>query len=514
MRRRIVAALLALAVASCGPFGRRRPPAGAPGPAARPATPSIDSIRAIARGDSAAGHIPLPAIDTSLRRPGGGPPPEKPGERCILDLENTDSTRSQFIKDPVTQRYTGYIGGGVVGHCRGQDIRVTSDSAESYDQSQLYYLIGTVKYREKRVALDADRLSYYRAEERLVAEGNVRAVMQDSSTMTGPRAEYLRAVRGVRPLSRMNANGRPTLQFFERDSLGRRRGDPVVLVADNIIGEGDSLFTAWGRVTLDRSDISARGDSARLDNARQFSRLMKGPVIESKGSQPFTLRGRVVDLYGQSQQLDRVVAIDSANVVNQDIDLQADTIDLRMRTNKLQRAFAFGTGGAAATSAERNIFADSLDVLMPDQHLRELHAIRNAFAESDPDTLRIQTRERDWLRGDTILAHFDTLAAGDTTTRPRIHDLVASGSASSYYQVPNNQGDKSRPGVNYVRGRQILVDFADREVQTVTVVDQASGIYLEPRLDTLPAKPGPKPRRPAAKRPGTRPAPPTRPRRP
>ncbi|MEP7381938.1 MAG: LptA/OstA family protein [Gemmatimonadota bacterium] len=445
--------------------------------------------------------IPPIVVDSITSRPAGTPaesvfvantaPPqaaEKAAERCLLDV---DGDRSQFIKDPISEKYTSYFGGGVVGHCREQDITITADSAEFYDQNQLYYLLGNVKYREKRVNLDADKLTYFRAEERLLAEGNVVVVMSDSSTMTGPRAEYFRAVRGVRPRQRIVATMRPTLKLYEADSIGTRRGEPVILVADQINGEGDSLFVAWGKVELDRTDILARGDSAILDNARQFSRLMKQPYVESKGNDKFTLRGREIDMFARNKQVERVLSKDSAVAVNQDLTLASDTIDLRVKGNQLQRAYAFGPGAASAVSKERTIIADSLDVRMPGQKLREMYAVRNAYAETDPDSTKIKSTERDWLRGDTIVARFDSIPAADTSTRPRIRDLLASGSASSFYQVANNKGE-DRPGMNYVRGREIVVDFSSQVVQTVTVVDSAAGIFLEAVPDSvanLPTKP-------------------------
>lgn len=479
-RHVVLGAAVLLALAGCGRAGRR--PA-APPPAAGPAMP----------GDS----IPAIIFDSITPRIAGAPPEsafvpakpaaraaERPAERCLLEI---DGDRSQFIKDPITQKYTSYFGGGFTGRCPRQGITIIADSAEFYDQNQLYFLIGRVKYTERRVTLDADRLTYFRAEERLLAEGNVVAVMSDSSRMTGPRAEYFRAVRGVRLRSRMVATMRPTLTLYETDSTGARRtSEPVVLVADNIVGEGDSLFTAWGRVELDRSDLRARGDSASLDNVRQVSRLMKSPFLESKGKDAFTLRGLVIDLYGRNRAVERVVSRDSAVAVSADLTLAADTIDLRVRDNQLQRAFAFGPGAASAVARDRTIIADSLDVRMPGQRIRELHAVRNAYAESDPDSTKVRSAERDWLRGDTIVARFDSLPSADSAARPRIRDLLASGAAQSYYQVPNNKG-VDKPGINYVRGRQIVVDFHEQEVRTVTVIDSAAGIFLEAIPDSIAA---------------------------
>jgi hypothetical protein len=253
----------------------------------------------------------------------------------------------------------------------------------------------------------------------------------------------------------------------------------VTLVADQIVGENDSLFFASRRVVLTRTDLVARSDSGFVDNGREYARLMLGPVIESKSSEPFTLSGKAIDIYARNRQAERVVAQDSGMAVSKDLTLRADTIDLRVNQQKLQRAFAFGRR-AHATTPERDIYADSLHVVMPNQRIREFFAIDAAYAESDPDTTKIVSDERDWLRGDTIHAVFDSLPPTDTTSRPEVRNLVASGNASSYFQVASDSAQKGAPAINYVRGRLIEVEFAKGEAQIVRVIDQATGVYVEP----------------------------------
>jgi hypothetical protein len=129
---------------------------------------------------------------------------------------------------------------------------------------------------------------------------------------------------------------------------------------------------------------------------------------------------------------------------------------------------------------------------MPGQQIREVHAVGSAYAESAPDSTKIRSRERDWLRGDTILALFDTLAQrADTSGQPPIRSLVARGNAQSYYQLAPGDSSTTRPAISYNRGRVIAVDFANREVQSVTIRGKVSGIYLEPgapRADATPAR--------------------------
>ena len=235
---------------------------------------------------------------------------------------------------------------------------------------------------------------------------------------------------------------------------------------------------------------------------------MREPMVKGLGKEPFTLTGGVIDVYSKNRQLDRVVATPSGHALSKDLELVADTIDLRIQGNQLQRAMAWGKGRARAVSPDREIIADSIDAVMPGQRIREVRALRKAYAESNPDSGVVST-QRDWMRGDTIVARFDTLVGADTARRPRIREIVAEGNASSFYQMKNSKGPQTQPSINYVRGRIIDIIFEDRQVSTVTVTEKATGVLIEPAADSAAAaKPGTapaqaKPKTPA-KPPGVR----------
>jgi hypothetical protein len=406
------------------------------------------------------------------------------GRRCNWDYTGE---RSFSAKDPVTTKYNTFLAGGVLFTCRGQDITIRADSAELYDPSGLYLLIGNVRYQEPRITIDAARATYTLIDEKLVAEQNVHARSTNGSEMRGPRAIYYRAVAGVRDVSRMDADGRPLFTFIEVDSMGRK-SDPVTLLALRVTSIGDSLFHAGGQVEITRPDMIALADSAFMNNELEFARLMQNPRIVSRGERPFNLAGRVIDLFSRDEKLERVIAVDSAHARSDDLDLVSDTIDLRVEEEELSRAIAWGPSRALATTPERTIEADSLDIYMPGQRLRDVHAIGRAYAETIPDTLKLQSDERDWLRGDTLVASFDSVATADTSKSPPLRELFAVGNAASYYQVPSGDGPSAPPSLNYVRGTSITVTFGNGDVQTVTVHEQAAGMFLEPVADTSAAR--------------------------
>ena len=441
------------------------------------------SPRALLRGSLLAA-----ALAVGVRGSAGA---QAPGRRCELEVQPArDQTQIAVSTLPNGARQI-YVGQGFVGVCAGQDIRLRADSAEYYEAQGVLYLIGNVHYTEPRAKVDSRRMTYFRNDERLIAEGDVVATLPSGTTMRGPQAEYFRAVANLRPNTRLVANGRPRFEIIETDSTGKR-APPVTLVANQVITEAESLFYASGKVEIDRTDVSARADSAFMDRGREFARLMRGPSIAGKGERPFTLKGGTIDLFSRQRQLERVLSMREANAISEDMDLKSDTIDMRLFDRMLERAFAWGKSRARVTSPTRDIVADSLDISMPRQRVREVRAIGGAFAQTDPDSTKVRSSERDWLRGDTITASFDSATAADTSRRPRIRALVANGGASSLYQIAAQSGPATPPSINYVRGRVINVGFRSEGVDRVTVVDSAAGLYLEATPDTGTATAAPR----------------------
>ena len=417
---------------------------------------------------------------------------------CDLEFPPGTGTRANVVTDATGNRIT-YLGGGIVARCIGQGNRLTADSAEQYESERRLFLVGNVHYTEPRATVTSHTMTYYQNDDHLHAEGDVVAVQSNGSTLRGPIADYYRSTP-QRPLTRMFAPGRPTVTLVQKDTSGRGKPpDTAHVVANTITMEGDSLVYASGQVQITRPDMLATGDSAFMDSGRDFARLMREPSVLGKGTRAFTLTGGVIDVYSRNRQVERVVATPKGHALSKDLELVADSIDMRMQNNQLQRAIAWGTGRAHAVSPDREIIADSIDAIMPGQRVREVRALRNAYAESNPDSGVVST-QRDWMSGDTIVAHFDSLVGADTSSKPRIREIVAEGSARSFYQMKNSKGPQTEPTVNYVRGRIIDIIFETGKVATVTVTDKATGVLIEPAAASNDQKPGvaPKQTKPSA----------------
>ena len=421
------------------------------------------------------------------------------GARCgriELVLDPGSRTRYEVVQLPTQVIYAG---GGIVMVCRGEGIRLVADSAEYYQATELIYLFGNVRYTERGTSVTANRITYWKNDERILAEGNVVARLENGTRLTGPRADYFRAVPGIRPRAQLRAPDRPRITLVQADTTNAgvtpsrtprpptqpapsgRPADTTIVDANTVFMDGDSLIYASGKVIVTRLDVVATSDSLFLDRATERARFLGNPIITGSGERPFRLTGTVIDLFSRDRRLERVLSRVNAKVVSEDLELASDTIDMRLADNRLERAYAWGTSRARAVSTAQDMTADSIEIIMPAQRLREVRAIGKALAESEPDSLKMDSDERDWIRGDTIIALFDSIPLADTTSKPRIQELRARVMASSFYQIPPDDSTSRCPNINFARGDEIRVLFDSQSVRRVSVTDSvnADGVYLE-----------------------------------
>jgi len=394
-----------------------------------------------------------------------------------------------------------FWGGNVEIRCPQRNIVLRGDSAEHYpDHDQL---VGHASADEPRFHVTSDFLNYFPNDERVVAAGNVHAKTASGSTLVGPQAEYKRIIPKIRPREQMSAVARPTITVVQRDSTGKL-APPLTVISDHVFMDGDSLIYGGGRVEITRpadnlkdTALTATGDSAFIDQGKETMRLMRNPKVVGKRDHPFTLTGTLIDLYSTNKKLTRVLSRANAKAVSDSMTLTSDTIDLRVKNDLLDHAFAWSlVNRAKVVSPSQNMIADSLDVTMPAQRIQRVRALRRAFAQGRPDTTKYKIAApdtTDWLRGDTIVAHFDTTARAprDTSKAPRIQELVARGNASSLYHVAPSDTNEHRASLSYVTARDITIAFNDsNKVATVTTVDSVTGVFIEAKADTTPRPKG------------------------
>lgn len=405
---------------------------------------------------------------------------------------NFESNGSLHVDSIPGVGQVAYAGGGVRIVCPARKITITGDSAERLaDHDQV---IGHAVYDEPRLHVTSDFLTYFQADERVVAVANVHAKLPNGSTLDGPQAEFRRAVPRVRPRQQVLAIARPTITIIEKDSTGKTL-DPTKVVANTVFMDGDSLIYGGGQVVITRTDINSTSDSAFIDQTHETMHFIRNPVLHGKRDHPFTLTGDLIDAFWHDRKLTQILSRANAKAVSDSMTLTSDTLDLRVKNDQLDHAYAWGKKQQSrVVSPSQNMTADSLDVFMPGQRIQLVRALNRAFASGKPDTTKFiveQPDTTDWLKGDTIVAHFDSLPARDTTKNPAVKEITASGHASSLYHLaPSDSGEK-RAAMNYILARRINIAFDSlHKVALVTTVDSVAGVYVEPRPDSTARRQG------------------------
>ncbi len=386
-----------------------------------------------------------------------------------------------------------FAGGGVLAHCEGTTSTLAADSVAWFAGVGRFDMIGQknpVHIRDTAITLDATTAAYFLHQERLDAHKNVVAVNRNTgSVLRGPNLTYYRAATGIRDTLEMYATGRPTIEYrTTADS-----GEPYLIVADRVRFKGNDRMWGGGRVTIDRSDVVARGDSLQLDQAVGFGVLLGKPGVEGKGPRPYTLTGTRIELGLQGRDIRLVKALGDGVATGSDWRLTADTIHLHLDRKKLQQAFAWGPKDsvhARAVSTLHTIRADSLALDLPDEVLTEARAFGRAYSTSKKDSTK--TTEINWIAGDSLTARWAQVADSGGAPRSKLHQLVARGAARSFTHLDSGRDSTTGPSLNYSRGAVIDIILAGDKVDRVTVTGRADGVQLEPRppaADTTKAAP-------------------------
>jgi hypothetical protein len=389
-------------------------------------------------------------------------------QQCTVVFDSVGTfTQATFSGGGQRQRFWD----GVFAHCANQpNTKMRADSVEWYSQRGRVDLFGAVRFEDSTVTLDADRAAYFLATERLEAYGDVRLVNRSSgSVLTGPNLIYDRPVPGLRSESRMEATGRPTIEYRTAPDTV----EPYVIVGNRVLMRGNDAAWVAGAVTIDRSDFHAVGDSAELQLNRGHGTLVGHAHVEGADSAGYSISGREIGFRFEDSQLHWVQARALAEAESAAWRIVADTLEFSLVEDQIQSGLAWGDSiRPSAVSEDHTITADSLAIDTPNQLLREVRAFGMARATSVRDSVDTGS---DWVAGDTVIAAFDTLGTGERS----MTSLEARGQAQAFYRIfdPVLAGD---PDINYSRGITIVARFGAFGVEQVDVFGQADGIHLVP----------------------------------
>lgn len=314
---------------------------------------------------------------------------------------------------------------------------------------------------------------------------------------------------------------------------------PYEIQARRLFLEGSRYFRAVGGVTVVRDSVNAEADSLEYDETLGALFLARDARMQTGA---YDLSASTIRLDIPQDDIRGVLARDEAVLEGESLWLLAPAIHLLLSQGRVQRLSAMRGPEADSAAAEEEeapeesrpprrplppeirerglegfpkrphalaedflLWADSLEVLAPDETLDEVWAMGNARGESmtrdslntpdTPDLIR-----RDWLEGDTIVAIFvpnaDTAqgtggAAADSASY-RLDRLIARVGARSLYRMAptdsaqvGEEGEEEAEGeermaIHYVTGDEITIVMNQGEVERMEVSGDTHGIHLEP----------------------------------
>src|SRR5215208_3501800 len=393
--------------------------------------------------------------------------------RCVFQITNVDR-QGAVIESPQGTNY--FAGGNVQLRCKGSQVTMQSDSVAAYGGTVVHF-IGNVKYRDSTLTMDADNGTYYKNGEKWEARGRVSTNnLRNGSKLTGPALDYYRVVKGVRDTLEMYSTGRPRIEYATADPTAKP-GEPYIIIADRVRLKGSDRLWAGGKVTIDRSDFAARGDSLRLDTGKGSDGTLIGgnPVMRGLGRDSFSVAGRRLDLKLDQREVTYVTAKGSGHAISKEWDLVADTIGLDLNNRRLEQTLAWGDSARPyANSPAYAMRADSLALDTPGQQLKEVRGFGTAWLGGAIDGA---SKQRDWMRGDTVVAQFvQRDSAG--TRQAALSRIVARKGAQSYHIDPSPKHPE-RPSINYARGDVIVMTMkqgARTGVDRVDIRGQVDGV--------------------------------------
>ena len=412
-------------------------------------------------------------------------PLEAQAGRCVFQITNVDR-QGAVVETPQGTNY--FAGGNVKLSCKGSQVTMQSDSVAAYGGTVVHF-IGNVKYRDSTLTMDADKGTYYKNGEKWEARGRVSTNnLRTGSKLNGPALDYYRVVDGVRDTLVMYSTGRPRIEYASADPSAKP-AEPYIIVADRVRLKGNERLWAGGKVTIDRSDFAARGDSLRLDTGKGSDGTLVGgsPIMRGLGRDSFSLTGKRLDLRLSGRELTYVIAKGNGHAVSKEWDLVADTIGLDIKARKLEQTLAWGDSTRPyATSPAYAMRADSLALDTPGQQLKEVRGFGTAWLGG---TIDPRTKQRDWMKGDTVVAQFVQRDSAGTRSAALSRIVARKGAQSFHLDASPRFPD--RPSINYARGDVIVMTMkrgAQSGVDRVDVKGLQDGIQLEasdaPRADS------------------------------
>lgn len=313
-------------------------------------------------------------------------------------IDHADELRRVAEGDSITY----FLEGAVRAH-RGP-IQMRSDQATIFRLSRVADFQRNVHFWDATTEIYADHLLYYEVTNQALATGSVQVIDRRSGSQVAADTVLYDRARDL-----ITAQPRPHGIVLPQDTTGQE--DPFHVWADLMVFHNDSTGTemdGMGRVLIERTDLTAVGDSLHYDERESRVALRKEPRVETLATY---LTADRIDVLLEDNRIDALVARDRARAVDKTDSLPP----------AVPAAFNNVSDHSFLEGDSLNIeFADGeIDWLVAQGRARSL----NYALESEPGP--IETWSINYLLGERLELNF----RGDTLSR-----VIASGGHRGVYR--------------------------------------------------------------------------------
>ena len=342
-------------------------------------------------------------------RPSGPSEPTR-GERSeSIELLNADFSELRMEKDNVMLNLIGNV------KFKHGEINLESKRAVWYRTAGQVVFIDSVKVEDPDQTLWADRVTYYKNSQKVVADGNVTLLSKKENAMiSGGHGEYDRTTKFV------SFSQAPTL------ILKPNKGDSTVTITSQSMKYhvDQKVGIAQNDVVITKGTIRAKCDSATLLN-NENKIILEGKAEAEKERD--RLSGERMEIYLRDEKVERIEVFGNAKASHLE---GSDSLNQLTSYGSLAKA----SGKESFLSSKKMVF------LLEDEKLKEVEASGNATSIYYPSPKSGSISEKS-ISGDKNEASGDTIdlfLSGD-----RIRRVLIEGGAMGTYSFAKEKTQDS-----------------------------------------------------------------------
>jgi hypothetical protein len=365
-------------------------------------------------------------------------------------------------------------------------------------------LTGNVLFDDPEKSIRTRILQYEERTGQVITVGHTVVIDRKAgSILVAPNGlTYWKEKPPERPEPRIQVlTGRPRLTVIEAAKPGQT-ADTTRIDADRLEITGQKHLRGWGRVAIKRGKLNANGEETIFNDSLGIMDLWGIARIKSES---YDVQGDSIHSEMEGDLFKEVRVFRNARIDDKDMHVRGDRLRIAFDSGTVQRLIALGSkvlrevpldsALASATTPTFHMRGDSIDAVSPKQKLQRVIAVGHAFSARQPDSLDLKMPEpirRDWLQGDTVIAHFieapDSVkakraksdSAAFDRVLDRLHAYGTSGKpAKALYRMRRPTTDTAEVG--YITARRIEAMFRDGSVYDVNASADVRGLYLQPQ---------------------------------